>query len=243
MQRDKIEQRDRAEQNRLTHDPWEEAYLRFETPEREIRKFIRRLRFMSAMEWPRDAKIVELFCGRGGGIRALYLLGFTEVEGIDLSPSLAAQYAGPAKIRIGDCRCLPFETATKDILIVQGGLHHLPALPEDLDQVLAEASRVLRDNGLLLVVEPWLTPFLSLVHALCRSRLIRALSPKIDACATMIRYELKTYQQWLNQPKLVLDSLHKAFRVERCQFRWGKIYFSGRKRARRPAPASPEASV
>jgi SAM-dependent methyltransferase len=126
----------------------------FETPEQEIRKFIRRLRFMEATEWPRNAKIVELFCGRGGGVRALHSLGFTEVEGIDLSPSLAAQYAGPAKIRIGDCRCLPFGTATKDILIVQGGLHHLPALPEDLDQVLAEAKRVLRDNGLLLVVEP-----------------------------------------------------------------------------------------
>jgi|SRR3984893_350680 len=230
MQHDKVEQGSPVGQNRLPHDPWEEAYLRFETPEQEIRKFIGRLKFMEATEWPRDAKIVELFCGRGSGLRALHQLGFTQFEGLDLSPSLAAQYAGPGKIRIGDCRRLPFGNATKDILIVQGGLHHLPALPEDLDQALADAGRVLKDDGLLLLVEPWPTPFLSLVHALCRSRVIRALSPKVNALAKMIYYERKTYEQWLSQPKLILDSLYKVFRFERCHFRWGKIYFAGRKR-------------
>jgi SAM-dependent methyltransferase len=225
------EQRRRADQNRAPRDPWEEAYLRFETPEEEVRKFIRRLRFMNATKWPRDAKIVELFCGRGSGLRALYQLDFTEIEGIDLSPSLAAQYAGPGTIRIGDCRELPFENASKEILIVQGGLHHLPVLPEDLDRVFAEAGRVLTEDGLLLLVEPWATPFLSLVHALCRSRVIRALSPKIAALASMIDYERKTYQQWLSQPGLILDSLHKTFRCERCHFRWGKMYFAGRKRS------------
>lgn len=229
MQHDKIEQRGPVEENRLPHDPWEEAYLRFETPEQEIRKFIVRLNFFWATEWPRDARIVELFCGRGSGLRALHQMGFTQLEGLDLSPSLVAEYVGPGKILVGDCRWLPFGTATKDILIVQGGLHHLPALPEDLDQALADAARVLKDDGLLILVEPWLTPFLSLVHALCRSRVIRMLSPKINALATMIHYERKTYEQWLSQPKLILDSLHKAFQFERCHFRWGKMYFAGRK--------------
>jgi ubiquinone/menaquinone biosynthesis C-methylase UbiE len=223
------EQTGPVEQNRL-HDPWEEAYLRFETPEEEIRKFIRRLKFMEAMKWPRNAKIVELFCGRGSGLRALHQLGFNQVEGIDLSPSLAAEYAGPGKILIGDCRQLPFESASKDILIVQGGLHHLPVLPDDLDRVLAEGERVLREKGLLLVIEPWATLFLSVTHALCRSRVVRTLSPKLDAFASMIDYERKTYEQWLSQSRLIWDSLCKTFRCERCHFKWGKIYFVGRKR-------------
>jgi ubiquinone/menaquinone biosynthesis C-methylase UbiE len=227
----KSKQREPAKQNHLPHDPWEEAYLRFETPKEEIRKFIGRLKYIGAMKWPRDAKIVELFCGRGSGLRALHQLGFSEVEGIDLSPSLAAEYAGPGKILVGDCRQLPFEDASKDILIVQGGLHHLPVLPDDLDQALAEGARVLKEHGLLVVVEPWATPFLSVSHALCRSRLIRALSPKIDALANMIYYERKTYKQWLTQPRLILDSLHRPFRCERCHFRWGKIYFTGHKQA------------
>ena len=223
-------QREPAEQDHPPYDPWEQAYLRFESPEQEIRKFIGRLKFMGATKWPRDAKIVELFCGRGSGLRALHQLGFSEVEGIDLSPSLAAAYTGPGKILVGDCRQLPFENTSKDILIVQGGLHHLPVLPDDLDRVLNEGARVLRKDGLLVVVEPWATLFLSVSHALCRSRTIRRLSPKIDALATMIHYERKTYEQWLSQPGLILDSLRKTFRVERCHFRWGKIYFVGRKR-------------
>ena len=161
----KFEQKGPAERNHLPDDPWEDAYLRFETPEQEIRKFIGRLKFMDAMKWRRNAKIVELFCGRGSGLRALHQLGFNQVEGIDLSPSLAAEYAGPGKVLVGDCRQLPFESASKDILIVQGGLHHLPVLPDDLDRVLAEGARVLRENGLLLLIEPWVTLFLSMTHA------------------------------------------------------------------------------
>jgi ubiquinone/menaquinone biosynthesis C-methylase UbiE len=226
----KSKQRDPASHNPLPHDPWEAAYLCFETPKEEVRKFIARLKFLGAMKWRRDAKIVELFCGRGNGLTALNQLGFTDIEGIDLSPSLAAQYAGPGKILVGDCRQLPFENNSKDILIVQGGLHHLPMLPDDLDRTLAEGSRVLRRDGLLVVVEPWATSFLSVVHALCRSRILRRLSSKIDALAIMIYYERQTYKQWLTQPRLILESLRKAFQCECCNFRWGKIYFIGRKR-------------
>lgn len=224
------EQSDPRDDNRLSHDAWERAYLRFETPEQEVRKFIGRLKFVGAMKWPRNARIVELCCGRGTGLTALHRLGFSELEGIDLSPSLAAEYAGPGKILVADCRHLPFKDASKDILIVQGGLHHLPVLPDDLDQALNEGARVLRAKGLLVVVEPWATLFLCVSHALCRSRLVRALSPKIDALQTMIHYEQKTYKQWLTQPRLVLDSLRKNFRCERCYFRSGKIYFTGHKR-------------
>ena len=73
-------------------DPWEAAYLRFETPEQEIQKFMKRLRKLGADEWPRDSEIVELFCGRGNGLHALERLGFRRLEGADLSPRLLAQY-------------------------------------------------------------------------------------------------------------------------------------------------------
>jgi len=64
---------------------WEEAYMRFETPEQEIEKFRRRLTQLGAEAWPKNSKIVELFCGRGNGLHALERLGFTCVEGADLS--------------------------------------------------------------------------------------------------------------------------------------------------------------
>ena len=103
-------------------DPWEAAYLQFETPQQEVAKFIGRLNRLGAAEWPRDAEIVELFCGRGSGLLALAKLGFTRIEGVDLSPRLLAESAGNAKVIVADCRRLPFPDRSRDILIVQGGL-------------------------------------------------------------------------------------------------------------------------
>src|SRR5437667_10917005 len=142
---------------------WEAAYVAFEPPEQEIQKFSRRLLELGAARWRRDAKIVELFCGRGNGLHALRRLGFDRIVGSDLSPSLLTQYHGPAPCAVCDCRQLPFPNESKDIVIVQGGLHHLLRLPDDLDRTFAEIHRILRKTGQLVVVEPWLTPFLSFV--------------------------------------------------------------------------------
>jgi SAM-dependent methyltransferase len=211
-------------------DPWEDAYLRFETPEQEVAKFSRRLARLGADRWPRDASVVELFCGRGNGLHALARLGFTNLEGVDLSDRLLAQYEGPARLFVGDCRSLPFDDDSKDVLIVQGGLHHLPSLPEDLDRTLAEAARVLRPGGRFVAVEPWRTPFLRLVHAVCRVPAARRLSAKVDALATMIEHERATYEAWLSRPKLILDLLASRFEVERRATALGKLSFVGRKR-------------
>jgi SAM-dependent methyltransferase len=209
---------------------WEAAYSRFETPEREIEKFLKRLRELGAAQWPREAEIVELFCGRGNGLHALNRLGFQRLEGVDLSAALLAQYAGPARCLVGDCRQLPFPDRSKDIAIIQGGLHHLPTLPDDLDQTLSEVRRTLRDGGQIVVVEPWLTPFLEGVHRVCRQRLARRLSRKIDALATMIEHEQRTYDQWLNRPQEILDVFARHFQTERMQRAWGKLKYVGRRR-------------
>jgi ubiquinone/menaquinone biosynthesis C-methylase UbiE len=218
-----------AATNTLTPNAWEAAYLRFETPDQEIRKFVKRLGEFGASQWPRDARIVELFCGRGNGLRALAQLNFTNIEGIDLSPALAAQFSGPGKVVVGDCRKLPYADESKDVLIVQGGLHHLPVLPGDLEATLTETRRVLKPGGLFCAVEPWLTPFLSFVHAICEVRAARRLSGKLDALATMIDHERHTYEQWLRQPQVVLDLLHRFFVPQRQFLSWGKLHFVGQK--------------
>jgi SAM-dependent methyltransferase len=207
---------------------WEEAYQRFETPAQEIRKFTRRLRRLGCGGWSREAQVVELFCGRGNGLHALQRLGFRQVEGVDLSPTLAAQYQGAGRVHVGDCRQLPLDDASRDIAIVQGGLHHLPSL-EDLSHTLAEASRILRPGGRFVAVEPWLTPFLRLTHALCEVTLVRRCAAKVDALAVMIEHERSTYERWLGQPQAILDSLRTRFETERCRIAWGKLVFVGLK--------------
>jgi ubiquinone/menaquinone biosynthesis C-methylase UbiE len=208
-------------------DPWEAAYLRFETPEEEVQKFIDRLNRLGAAEWSRDAEIVELFCGRGSGLQALAKLGFTRVEGVDLSPRLLAEFAGTARVTVADCRKLPFPDGSKDILIVQGGLHHLPALPEDLAKTFSEMYRVLRTSGRVMIVEPWLTPFLLFVHFISENSLARRASKKLDALATMIEHERPTYEQWLRQPEIITKLVREHFSPVRESFAWGKWNFVG----------------
>ncbi|HYL61000.1 MAG TPA: class I SAM-dependent methyltransferase [Candidatus Methylomirabilis sp.] len=219
-----------AEESAVSSDPWESAYLRFETPEQEIRKFLGRLHKLGAREWPQDAEIVELFCGRGNGLHALEHLGFTRIEGVDLSPRLIARYHGRGKCIIADCRKLPFADQTKDVLIVQGGLHHLPALPDDLEQTLAEMRRVLRKEGRVVFVEPWLTPFLRFVHWISENPLARRLSNKLDAFATMAQFERRTYEQWLSHPELIRNVARAHFIPLHESFAWGKWNFVGKPR-------------
>ena len=217
-----------ATKSAVPADPWEAAYLRFETPEQEIRKFVKRLRALGVNKWPRDAEIVELFCGRGNGLRALQSLGFTRVEGVDLSARLVAQYQGNARCYVGDCRQLPFADQSKDALIVQGGLHHLLSLPDDLERTLAEMHRVLRKDGRVVLVEPWLTPFLRFAHFACESPTARRLSNKVDALAVMIQHERRTYEQWLSQPDVILQVVRKHFVPIQQSVAWGKWSFVGK---------------
>jgi SAM-dependent methyltransferase len=211
-------------------DPWEAAYLRFETPEEEIRKFTERLRKLGVSEWPRETNVVELFCGRGNGLHALTRLGFHSIEGVDLSPRLLKEYTGQARCYAGDCRELPFADKSKDAAIVQGGLHHLPVLPDDLERVFVEVRRVLRPDGRVVFVEPWLTPFLRIVHTVAQNPLARRLSVKLDALATMIENERQTYENWLGRPQEISRLARRYFQPEHESFAWGKWNFVGRPR-------------
>jgi ubiquinone/menaquinone biosynthesis C-methylase UbiE len=208
---------------------WEEAYNRFETTEEEIAKFIKRLNHAGQKDWNRDAQLVELFCGRCSGIRALEILGFNRIEGVDLSPSLLEKYKGDAQLYQADCRNLPFEDESRDIVIEQGGLHHLPDFPMDVERTLSEIHRILRSKGLFVLVEPWETPFLRLIHFLSERNLIRRISNKFDAFAAMTHYEKETYYRWLSAKEEILPLINRYFAVTHCQKRYGKLFFIGQK--------------
>ena len=207
-------------------DVWESAYLRFSTPEQERRKFHRRYRQLGVTEWPRDLEILEIFAGRGNGLVALSELGFTRLDGADLSPRLAAAYQGPHTIHVCDCRSLPLPDSSRDAVVVQGGLHHLINLPDDLNHTLAEVRRVLRPGGRFLAVEPWHTPFLGFVHFIAFTPFRKAWK-KLDALATMIEHEAETYFNWLSRPVEILDLIDRFFVSEKTIIQSVKLLYLG----------------
>lgn len=213
--------------NQEIQEHWENAYLRFETPEQEVNKFISRFNEMGQKNWSRDLEILDIFSGRCNGIRALEALGFKNIEGVDISPNLLSKYSGRAKLYVADCRNMPLESNSRDLVVVQGGVHHLPALPGDLEQTFREVVRILRPGGKFMMVEPWQTPYLKTVHFLSRQKIIRLLSQKFDAFETMTHYESDTYFNWLKSKKDIRGLLDKYFDAEILKVSWGKIRFIG----------------
>ena len=124
----------------------------------------------------------------GNGVTAWHRVGFTRVDAVDISAALVAKHDGPGRYCVGDVRSLPFAEGALDVVCVQGGLHHLQ-VTEDLPSALQEVRRVLVPGGRLVVVEPWLTPFLLSVHLLCRVGPLRRRWSRLDALATMIELE------------------------------------------------------
>lgn len=218
------------ESERCCNENWEQAYARFETPAQEVHKFLQRLRWFDASAWPSDARIVELFCGRGNGLVALSQLGFTRLTGVDLSADLLQQYQGDAQTYVCDARSLSLDDQSQDIAIVQGGLHHLPDLPSDLERSLIEAKRVLKPGGQLVLVEPWDTPFLRWVHAASANPILRRCWGKLDAFQVLYENEHETYDNWLSRPREILDLIESHFETSRRRTAWGKLYYVGTRR-------------
>ena len=205
-------------------DPaWEAAYKRFETPEQEIAKFIGRLKRFGFDHRDRNARIVEIFCGRGNGLVALERLGFGNLEGVDLSDSLLEEYRGPAQLHLADCLDLPLDADAYDGVIVQGGLHHLPDIPADLERCLVDVKRILKPDGRFFVIEPWRTPFLVFAHAVTELSIMRKLYAKGDALAVMTERERVTYENWLGRAGLIRDTFERHFQLESWKTTWGKL--------------------
>ena len=201
---------------------WEAAYLRFETPRDEVRKFRKRLLDLEVDTLPKGTRALELCCGRGNGLSTLRGLGFTDVIGLDLSGELLTEATRLAGCVQADARQMPLATSSRDLVVVQGGLHHIPAFPDGLDEVLGETARVLAPGGRFVVVEPWLTPFLSLAYW-SALRPTRRLWSKLDALGAMVELEWDTLEPWLRGAAPAQAALARHFETERLEIGWGQL--------------------
>lgn len=209
---------------------WEAAYQSFETAETEIGKFSARLKRLGIGPGDGRLRVVELFAGKANGLEALARLGFTHSFAVDRSVGLLSSSPLRHRASTGDARELPLLSGSVDIVVVQGGLHHLDNLPDDLEKTLREIVRVLRPDGRVYIVEPALTPFLVLVHAICRVRAARLLSRRVEALARMIELETPHYERWLAAVDDTAERIRTHFVVTQMEKRWGKLFVAGTRR-------------
>jgi SAM-dependent methyltransferase len=108
------------------------------------------------VDFPPDARVVEVGCGTGAVIRALARRpGIAVAVGVDPAPfflekarELAHDVRNLSFVQ-GDARTLPLDDASADVLLFHTTLCHVP----EPERALAEAHRVLRSGGSLVVFD------------------------------------------------------------------------------------------
>ena len=109
--------------------------------------------FLSRAPSPACPRVLEVGCGTGVVTAMIAdLPGAVEVTGIDPSPVLvdrARRRAPSVRFQVADGRALPFEDASFDGVVLATTLCHVPGP----GRALAEARRVLRPGGYLLVYD------------------------------------------------------------------------------------------
>ncbi len=102
---------------------------------------------------PVGADVVDIGCGGGTYLRAWHELGAATVTGVDSSrPILDEARAGHGHLpgvafQLGDAAATGLPDGCADVVFERALVHHVP----DLGAVAAEAARLLRPRGVLLV--------------------------------------------------------------------------------------------
>jgi SAM-dependent methyltransferase len=97
---------------------------------------------------PGEGAVLEL--GSGGGYCAQFIPGLITSEMFRCS-----------EVRmIADAQSLPFAEHSLRAVVMTNVMHHMP----DVRRFFSEASRVLRPDGKILMIEPWVTPWSSFVY-------------------------------------------------------------------------------
>ena len=183
--------------------------------------------------------------GAGTGIYFKALAPFArEIEALDNSADMvetasrycAASGLGHIHPRLGSAESLPYPDGGFDTVIELDTLHHVP----DLDRVLSEIARVLKDGGHFLVFEPNVcNPLMLLAHAIPREErgalrrnrpavLMRNLEARFDTVRWKGVSSMVTQCGGLKG--ILFDAYLKAWELTRLEKGYTRQVWLGRKR-------------
>jgi SAM-dependent methyltransferase len=101
---------------------------------------------------PPTARVLDVGTGTGTNLRLLREIGFKRVEGVDFSDDAIrlCRDKGLGEVTKGDVGALPFADGCFDLVLLTDVIEHV----EDDRRAAAEAARLLRPGGALLVTVP-----------------------------------------------------------------------------------------
>ena len=121
-----------------------------------IEPVLRSARLLAVQKWPPhpDHAVLDIGCGTGSQLD-LYRRSGCKVAGIDPSSAMVARarrkLGQEARVDLGDASRLPHARDSFDLVLMSMVLHEISE--ETRSAILAEAKRVLRADGCILVIE------------------------------------------------------------------------------------------
>lgn len=99
--------------------------------------------------------LLNVGCGTGNLLKLISTRYDVQISGVDLTPKMLnitrIKLGDEADLKVADSEELPFDNDKFDMVICTDSFHHYPH-PE---KVLAEIRRVLQQDGMLLIADPY----------------------------------------------------------------------------------------
>lgn len=192
---------------------WNTAFEKYESFERKKKKNLNRLQksgFFNDVE--KKKKILDLFSGTGDTLAGLKEEGYRNLFGGDLSLELVriAKKNNPdIHFIVMDAVFPPFRTKSIDVITIQGGLHHLKSTTE-IENVIKDIKRILKEDGYFFCSEPAKTLILKIYLVLIKSPLYRIFN-YTRYWKYMYLREKTTYHLWLENFNEIVKSITSGF--------------------------------
>lgn len=116
-------------------------------------------KLVDTLRLPKGARVLDVACANGSLLRMINDKNAIEGYGIDISDEMIkeAKASHPAfTFTVSNCDTLRFESSFFDAVTVCAAFHHF-SQPMSF---LKEAKRVLKEDGLLIIMEPYFNPFI-----------------------------------------------------------------------------------